>query len=101
MLLYVHRNHRLIRDGEPRTATSTFTHLLSSERGSELSLGDVGDWLLFVWGERGGGGGGLCVSGGKVLAGGRSLPVRQVGERGGKTVVPWARISVQVWERLA
>ena len=29
-LLYVHRNCRLIRDGEPRTATSTFTQLLSS-----------------------------------------------------------------------
>ena len=31
MLLYVHRNNRLIRDGKPRTATSTFTQLLSSE----------------------------------------------------------------------
>ena len=31
VLLYVHRNRRLIRDGEPRTATSTFTQLLSSE----------------------------------------------------------------------
>ena len=33
MLLYVHRNRKLIRDaaGEPRTATSTFTQLLSSE----------------------------------------------------------------------
>ena len=31
MLLYVHRNRRLIRDGEPRTATSTFTQLLSSD----------------------------------------------------------------------
>ena len=30
MLLYVHRNRRLIRDGELRTATSTFTQLLSS-----------------------------------------------------------------------
>ena len=30
VLLYVHRNRRLIRDGEPRTATSTFTQLLSS-----------------------------------------------------------------------
>ena len=28
MLLYVHRNRRLVRDGEPRTATSTFTQLL-------------------------------------------------------------------------
>ena len=31
VLLYVHRNRWLIRDGEPRTATSTFTQLLSSE----------------------------------------------------------------------
>ena len=30
VLLYVHRNRRFMRDGEPRTATSTFTHLLSS-----------------------------------------------------------------------
>ena len=30
VLLYVHRNRRLIRDGEPRTSTSTFTQLLSS-----------------------------------------------------------------------
>ena len=30
MSLYVHRNRRLIRDGEPRTAISTFTQLLSS-----------------------------------------------------------------------
>ena len=30
VLLYVHRNRRLIRDGEPRTATSTLTQLLSS-----------------------------------------------------------------------
>ena len=29
-LVYVHRDRRLIRDGEPRTATSTFTQLLSS-----------------------------------------------------------------------
>ena len=29
MLLYVHRDRRLIRDGEPRTAFSTFTQLLS------------------------------------------------------------------------
>ena len=32
-LLYVHRNRRLIRDGEPRTSTSTFTQLLNSEQG--------------------------------------------------------------------
>ena len=32
-LLYVHRNRRLIRDGEPRTSTSTFTQLLSSALG--------------------------------------------------------------------
>ena len=31
VLLYIHINHRFIRDGKPRTATSTFTHLLSSE----------------------------------------------------------------------
>ena len=30
VLLYVHRNHRLIREGSPGTATSTFTQLLSS-----------------------------------------------------------------------
>ena len=39
VLLYVHRNRRLIRDGEPRTATSTFTHLLSSA--SELTQAPV------------------------------------------------------------
>ena len=32
MLLYVHRNRRLIMDREPRTATSTFTQLLSLVR---------------------------------------------------------------------
>ena len=35
VLLYVHRNRRFIRDGirdgEPRTSTSTFTQLLSSD----------------------------------------------------------------------
>ena len=31
VLLYGHRNRRLIRDGEPRTSTSTFTQLLSSD----------------------------------------------------------------------
>ena len=36
VLLYVHRNRRLIRDGEPRRATSTFTQLLSSEGRSWL-----------------------------------------------------------------
>ena len=30
-MLYVHRNRRLIRDREPRTAASTFTQLLSSD----------------------------------------------------------------------
>ena len=30
VLLYVHRNRRFIRAGEPRTSTSTFTQLLSS-----------------------------------------------------------------------
>ena len=29
MLLYVHRNRRLTKDVEPRTATSTFTQLLN------------------------------------------------------------------------
>ena len=33
VLFYVHRNRRFIKDGEPRTATSTFTQLLSSEGG--------------------------------------------------------------------
>ena len=35
MLLYVNRDHliRTVRDGEPRTATSTVTQLLSSEGG--------------------------------------------------------------------
>ena len=30
VLLYVHKNRRLIRDGEPRTATLTFTQFLDS-----------------------------------------------------------------------
>ena len=30
VLLYVHRNRRIIRDGEPRTSSSTFTQPLSS-----------------------------------------------------------------------
>ena len=30
VLLYVHRNRRLIKDGKPRTSTSTFTQLLNS-----------------------------------------------------------------------
>ena len=30
VLLYVLRNRRFIRDGEPRASTSTFTQLLSS-----------------------------------------------------------------------
>ena len=33
VLLYVHRNFRLIRDGGARTATSSLTQLLSSECG--------------------------------------------------------------------
>ena len=33
MLLYVHRNQRLNKDVEPRTATSTFTQLLNSDDG--------------------------------------------------------------------
>ena len=31
VLLYVHRDRRLIREWEPRTSTSTFTHLLSCD----------------------------------------------------------------------
>ena len=31
VLLYIHINHRFIRDGKPRMSTSTFTQLLSSE----------------------------------------------------------------------
>ena len=38
VLLYVHRNRRLIRDGEPRTATSTFTQLLSSATEMGISV---------------------------------------------------------------
>ena len=41
MLLYVHRDHRTIRNGEPRTVTSTFTQLLNSEeekRGRQNSI---------------------------------------------------------------
>ena len=44
VLLYVHKNRRLIRDGEPRTATSTFTQFLSS--GSLIRDGGQ----LGVWG---------------------------------------------------
>ena len=32
VLPYVHRNRRFIRDGEPRTATSTFTQILNSAK---------------------------------------------------------------------
>ena len=40
MLLYVHRDDtlRIVRDGEPRMATSTFTRLLSSEKITGNSL---------------------------------------------------------------
>ena len=44
MLLYVHRDHTDCysdRDGEPRTAISTFTQLLSSEVANST-------WLFFV-----------------------------------------------------
>ena len=47
-LLYVHRNRRFIRDGEPRTATSTFTQLLSSANHD----GDDDDVELHVLGYR-------------------------------------------------
>ena len=43
MLLYVHRNRRLIRDGEPMVAISTFTQLLSSD----LSFMMVGDLITY------------------------------------------------------
>ena len=36
VLLYSHRNRRRIRDGEPRTATSTFTQLLGSNAIKEM-----------------------------------------------------------------
>ena len=36
VLLSVHRNRRLIRDGEPRTSTSTFTQLLNSVGGGGI-----------------------------------------------------------------
>ena len=42
MLLYVHINHRLIRDGEPRTATSTFTQLLSFDANSRYRYTEQG-----------------------------------------------------------
>ena len=42
VLLYVHRSRRFIRDGEPRTATSTFTQLLNS------ASTDGEGWLLNV-----------------------------------------------------
>ena len=38
MLLYVHRNHKAHYDGEPRTATSTFTQLLNSEPEKFISV---------------------------------------------------------------
>ena len=41
VLLYVHRNRRFIRDGEPRTSTSTFTQLLSSENVSHRQNNNV------------------------------------------------------------
>ena len=41
MLFYVHGNRRLIRDGEPRTATSTFTQLLNS-----AEVGKDGDYMF-------------------------------------------------------
>ena len=38
MLLYVHRNHKAHSDGEPRTATSTFTQLLDSIESFSVTL---------------------------------------------------------------
>ena len=38
VLLYVHKNHRLIRNGEPRMAISTFTQLLSSDSNPKFIL---------------------------------------------------------------
>ena len=48
VLLYVHRNRRLIRDVEPRTATSTFSQLLSSEEKMRCSC----SVLLYVHRDR-------------------------------------------------
>ena len=45
VLFYVHRNRSLIGDGEPRTATSTFTQLLSSEGGK---MGGGGGSIFFL-----------------------------------------------------
>ena len=39
VLLSVHRDRRLIRDGEPRTATSTFTQLRSSAKENDDDVG--------------------------------------------------------------
>ena len=46
VLLYVHRNRRVIRDGEPRMASSTFTQLLGSEETQSTKCPDVQyrDW---------------------------------------------------------
>ena len=38
MLLYVHRNRKAHEDGKPRTATSTFTQLLNSDRYFQCGL---------------------------------------------------------------
>ena len=52
VLLYVHRNRRFIRDGEPKTSTSTFTQLLTSAFLSFLpSLGfleNIVSWLCLL-----------------------------------------------------
>ena len=60
-LLYVHRNRRLIKDGEPRTATSTFTQLLNSVSQGGLFTPYTADG---EWGGQveGGGGGELFQS---------------------------------------
>ena len=46
LLLYVHRNRKAHQDGQPRTATSTFTQLLNSEQ--PLKEQDAGYTLVSV-----------------------------------------------------
>ena len=56
MLRYVHRNRGTIRDGEPRTITSTFTHLLSFDRSKRVTVLFIGRFdyplsrcLVVIW----------------------------------------------------
>ena len=71
VLLYVHKNRRLIRDGSPRTATSTFAPLLSfvvevlltsTETGGLLGTGAQDGHLDFHTAAE------LCQSGGGSVA---------------------------------